>query len=963
MFHFDIKPIMKDLISKLKMYLRVIGALILFSAVIVSCSKQEVITIEKLQCEYTEDPLGIDVMQPRFSWILKSDSRGQIQSAYQVLVASSEKNLKAGNGDKWDSGKQESGQSVNVVYQGEALASGEKCWWKVRVWDKDGIESTFSEYATFEIGLLEESDWQGEWIGSEEDISSPLLRKAFTVDKKIDQARVYICGLGFYELFINGQRVGDHVHDPATTYYNNDQPFELGSRVLYATYDVTDYLKSGQNVLGVMLGNGWYSAEDDVAPSPSGFEPYGDRPILIMQMNLESEEGEVLHVVSDRTWKTSSGPVTYNDYCHGESYDARLEKTGWSAPDYDDAEWYQAQSVQAPSGRLVSQMLPPIKVIKSIEPVKIFNPKEGVYVYDFGQSFTGWAKLRAKGPEGTKVTIRYGEMVYEDGSLDNRSNMFNEPDTEEEYLQGIGKDKRWHHHVARQTDTYILKGQGEEIWEPGFTLHGFWYAEVTGFPGTPTLESLEGRFVRSAVEEAGKFSCSNELLNRIHQNILRSFMNSLQGMLISGLNRNERPAWMGNPGFVVEDYIYNYNTASFWSKWMNDMKDSQKPNGDLPVVTPLHWRRTFDSYDGDFIDWVSTYPILSWNVYWYYGDRRILQEHYEGLKRLVDIYTLRADDHIISTGISDHMEPQPEGFSWGTSNHTPHPLTSTAYHYYNTWILARAAGILDKSEDARHYTDLAEAIKDAFNREFFDETTNQYGTGSQTSNAMALYLRLVPDGREQAVLLNLVEDILINHDGHLSTGIIGTNALAQVLGKYGRAEVMYEITTQTTFPSWGEQVLKGATTLWEAWEGETYPQLSYDHYMFGNIEKFFYRDLAGIAPASPGYGRITIKPRIVEDLTYAKASVRTVRGPVAVDWKKSDDSLKMRVTIPVNSEATVSVPKLGFKNVVITENGETVWENGKFLDGVPGITAGSDDDDYVVFDVGSGSYHFNLTVN
>ena len=333
------------------------------------------------------------------------------------------------------------------------------------------------------------------------------------------------------------------------------------------------------------------------------------------------------------------------------------------------------------------------------------------------------------------------------------------------------------------------------------------------------------------------------------------------------------------------------------------------------------------------------------------------------MKKLVDFLTnLAEDDHIMRVPcFGDHMEPQPDGTSHGVGISTPTPLTSTAYYYFDAWILAQAAGILGNTEDAGHYADLAEKIRDAFNREFFDETTNQYATGSQGSNATALYMRLVPEEREQAVLENLVEEILINHNGHLSTGVLCSNALEQVLGEYGRADVMYEIATQTTFPSWGEQVLKGATTLWETWEGETDPQLSYDMYMFGSTEIFFYRDLGGIAPASPGYREINIKPRIVDDLTFVKASVGTVRGDVSVDWKKGEDSFEMRVTLPGNSKTRLSVPTLGFKNVVISESGGTFWKNGKFTREVPGINAGTESDDYVEFDVGSGYYYFHVT--
>jgi len=441
-------------------------------------------------------------------------------------------------------------------------------------------------------------------------------------------------------------------------------------------------------------------------------------------------------------------------------------------------------------------------------------------------------------------------------------------------------------------------------------------------------------------------------------------MSSLQDMPIGGVDRSEHPAWMGDPGFVAEDYIYNYDMANFWAKWLNDIKDSQKSNGDLPFVVPLHWRQISGHGDapyGVYVAWDSAYPLIVWYVYQYYDDQRVLQEHYDGLKRLVGFIGANAKNHIVSRCFGDHMEPQPDGTSSESPIHTSKALTSTAYYYFDAWIIAQAAKVLGKTEDAKRYTNLAETIKAAFNRKFFNQKTNQYSTASQTSNAMPLYFRMVPEGRENAVLKNLTDDILINHKGHLSTGIIGTNALAQVLGLHGKADVMYKIATQTTFPSWGEQILHGATTLWESWEAHTEPQLSLNMYMFGSVDKFFYRDRAGICSDAPGFKRIVIKPQPVGDLTYASGSVKTVRGIVSSSWKRTDDSVTLDVTTPVNSLANISVPKTGLRNVTITESGKTIWKNGEFLKGIPGITSGTEIKDDVTFETGSGSYTFVLT--
>ena len=490
----------------------------------------------------------------------------------------------------------------------------------------------------------------------------------------------------------------------------------------------------------------------------------------------------------------AGGPITYNDYCHGETYDARLEKPGWDKPGYDDSAWEQASLAEAPGGVMTAQALPPIRVMKTLKPVRTLRPNEGTYVFDFGQHFCGWCRLRLQGPGGAQVRLKHGACVYDDGTLDARSNLFDQGRTD---------------HVARQTDTYILKGEGTEVWEPRFTLHGFRYVEIKGYPGEPGPDSLEGRVVYSSVDTTGNFTCSNALINQIHHNICWTFTSSMQGFPQDAADRSERVGWLGDP--IAEDYIFNFDTACFWTKWADDLKDAQKPDGDIPVVCPLHWRRSHDAFRKMPV-WKSTYPLVVWYVYEFYDDERILTSHYDGMVKLVEFLRTKSRDHIISEGLGDHMEPQTDGTTSHRPLHTPPALTSTAYYYFDAWIVALAAKILGKSGDARDYGKLAAEIKEAFNREFLHRDTHQYASGSQTANALPLALDMVPEDRVEAVVKNLLDDIATRHNGHLSTGLIGTNALALALPRYGAADVLYGIATQTSFPSWGYQIERGATT-------------------------------------------------------------------------------------------------------------------------------------------------------
>ena len=917
----------------------------------------------ELKCEYAVNPLGVDVAQPRFSWEFSSSQRGQMQSAYQILVASSEEKLNTDIGDKWDSGKILSDKSVNITYEGSALASAEKCCWRVRCWDENDKASAYSKPAAFEMGIVEraacplEGDWEGKWIGADISISAPLLRKEFEIAKDIKQARAYISGLGWYELFINGEKIGDHVLDPATTDY--------AKRILYAPYDVTALLREGPNAVGVMLGNGWYS-------EPDFQRQYGDSPRLLLQMNIKFTDGSTTKIQTDETWKSSGGAITRNDLYGGETYDARLEKPDWSSVRYDDSDWADVVIKESPGGKMVSQLMPAIKVNQKIKPIKLTNPKPGVYVYDMGQLFGGWAKLHLKGSRDAKVIIKYADRISSESGLVDQ----------ERWLGG---------HSSPETDFYILKGDPEgEVYEPRFTYHPVRYVQIEGYPGELTPENIEGRVVYSAVDMSGDFHCSNPIINQIHQNVVWTLTNGLFGIPLDCLHR-EHWAWT-DPATIAGSIYPRKHMPLFWTKWLNDIKDAQRDDGAVPDIAP--------SYPTDRSDpaWGSNYPILVWYLHQYYGDDRILQEHYDGMKKWLDYLASIADNHIVTEGhYGDHLLPgKSPGEEEFISSETPPSLVWTGYYYRAASIVSQIADILGKPDDADYYSKLADNIKDAFNEKWLNKDINQYATGeavhevnnnplttplppfgrgnpfgkgearSQTANLFPLVLDIVPKENKDGVLKNIIEDIMVKHDGHLHTGNTGTTCMIDALTERGFGDVMYQVATTTTYPGWGYMVKEGATTIWEAWGRSNAAD---SMIMWATIDEFFYNDLAGIkgpdyhGPGymTPGFREIEIKPHVLGDLTFASASIRTMRGMVSSSWKNMDNSLTLEVSIPVNSQAKVSVPKTGLENIIVEEGGKTIWKDCAYVGGVVGITDGSESADYVTFDVGSGSYAFKLS--
>jgi alpha-L-rhamnosidase len=875
------------------------------------------------------------------SWVLESKQRAEKQTAYQILAATSEALLKSDSGDLWDTGKVASDQTLHIVYAGKTLSSCQRCYWKVRVWDKDGQASACSPPAYWEMGLLSPQDWQGQWIARTTDTNSlpaPLLRRAFTLDGKIKQARAYICGLGYYELHLNGQKVGDHLLDPGYTRYDK--------RALYVTYDVTDALRRGKNAVGVILGNGWYNVQTR-AVWDFHKAPWRAAPKLLMQLRVEYTDGRIETIGTDSRWTTSTGPITFDSIYGGETYDARAEKPGWDTPDYDElvgtrstasltplpkdgtrwnaslpeqsSEWAMARVVSPPGGKLVAQMMPPIKADRSIKPVKLTEPKPGVFVFDMGQNFAGFAELSLRGPAGTKVAMKYSERLGKDGMVD-RAGI-------QQHVARVDPNQQY------QTDTYFMKGKGLEIWHSRFDYHGFQYVEVTGFPGKPTLDTLRGVFIHSAIPVAGEFECSNPLLNRIWSAGRWSYLSNLQGIPTDCPHR-EKNGWTGDAHLAAEQGLLNYAPAAVYAKWINDLGDEQRPTGELPGIVPTSgWGYKW----GNGPAWDSAFLLIPFYLYEYCGDTKVLGDHYDGLKRYVDYLTSKAKGGIVDIGLND----------WApVKTTTPADITSTAYYYRDAQIVALAADLLGNDADARKYADLAAGIKTAFNEKFYHPDTMLYGNGSQTSLSCALYQGLVEPANKARVLNNLVAAV-DKSNGHIDTGILGAKYLLNALLENGRADVACRIASQKDLPSWGWWIEQGATTLWEQWNGAD----SRNHIMFGDISAWFYKALAGINPdpAAPAFKHFTIKPNLVGGLTSAHAGYDSVRGRIVSDWKTKGGRFDLTVTIPPNTTATVHVP---------VADSTSVKEGGKPAADTAGVSFLRVEAGRTLFEVGSGTYHF-----
>ncbi len=746
------------------------------------------------------------------------------------------------------------------------------------------------------------------------------LRKEFTSDKKVRHATVSYSGLGLSELYLNGDKVGDHVLSPGTT--------EYPKRVLYVTHDVTDKIKNGTNALGAILGNGrYYSMRSKVY---AGMPHYGF-PTLLLNLRIEYDDGSVQEIVSDGSWKlTADGPILANNEYDGEEYDARKEFADWNSVGFDDSKWQAAELVDVPEGVVAAQMIEPIRVVETLHPVKIAEPKPGVYIFDMGQNMVGWCQLKVTGPAGTKVTLRHAETINPDGTL---------------YLANL--------RGAKVTDVYTLKGDGTETWEPRFTYHGFRYVEVTGFPGKPTLDTLSGRVVHDDLEVVGQFACSNELLNQIYKNVVWGTRGNYRSIPTDCPQRDERQGWLGDRSEESKGESYLYDISALYSKWLGDMEDSQRASGSIPDVCPAQWPIYSDN-----VTWPSSSVIIPNMLYRQYGDAKIVASHYDSAKKWVDYMLGFVQDGIIDRDSYGDWCVPPEDptfiHSKDPARITDKALLATSYLYYDLRLMERYANMLGKKDDAKRFAKQAQELSTAFNKKFLKSDLGQYDNGTQTSCVLPLRFGLVPEGEQQKIFQHLVDKIEKHTNGHIGTGLIGGQYLNQVLSDHGRADLSYTIASQTDYPGWGYMISQDATTIWELWNGNTAdPTMnSHNHVMLvGDLVIWFYEYLAGIAPdaANPGFKHIVMRPHPVGDLQFVKASLRSPYGLIRSEWQQDGNAFDWQITVPPNTTATVYVP---------AQDADTVTESGRSAKSADGVKFVGTENDRAVFTVTSGDYHF-----
>ncbi len=916
--------------------LRFIGSFLLahFS---VFCFSQT-ISVTDPRCEYQTNPLGIDIARPHFSWVLQSALRAQKQTAYQLIVSNDYNAVLKGKGDVWETGKVPSAQSLQVQYNGQTLQPFTRYFWRVRVYDKIGRPSAWSTPAWFETAALQPSDWKAAWISDAKplptrhedfykDNPAPIFRKIFRLSKQVHSARLYISGLGYYKATINGRRVGKNFLDPGWTAY--------AKQVLYSTYDVTSHIRSGNNVVSVMLGNGWYN--------PLPLRMWGSKefrahlatgnPCLTAMMRITYTDGTTYAISTDKSWQVLQGPVLRNSVYLGEHYDARLEQSDERAQS-TAGNAVHAKETTGPQGTLTAQLQPPIKIIRTLVPKTIKETKSGTFVVDMGQNFAGVVRIRVKGKAGTCVRLRYGEDLDKAGNVNLMTGVAGQIKT--------GNGGPGAPHIAWQEDSYTLKGQGTETWNPEFTFHGFRYVEVSGWPGRPEPTDIDGLCLSADVSNAGHFNCSNNMFNRIAENSRWTFRNNLFSVQ-SDCPAREKLGYGGDMFCTTNAFSFNYNMANFYRKVMQDYIDEQRPSGAFTETAPFVGIADFGPAADDGsgpISFQIGVPNLMRHLYQFYGDIRPIETYYDNFKRQVDYLLAHATNNLLMIDISDHE----------SLDEKPTELTASAWLFYHVKLLVDFARVLNKTNDVEKYQPISENIKQALLRNMFTPATGTFANGTQTAQIFGLWFPFL-EGKERDAAMKQLKKAIDTRNGHLSTGIFATKMMFDVFRRADRNDVAYRIADQRDYPGWGYMIDNGATTLWETWaySDNTYSQ---DHPMFGSINEWFYRSLLGINPAAPGFEKIQIKPQPTGNLKHAEGYYNSVRGRIGSKWETDGHTFRLHVTIPANTTAEVWVPS----------SSNTVTESGIAIEKHKEISTLERRGNYAVVQIGSGNYHFEAAL-
>jgi alpha-L-rhamnosidase len=901
---------------------------------LISCSEKSRIKPTQLTCEYLKNPSVVDVRSPRLSWINISEEgdRGQKQTAWHIRVATAKSGLTSP--DLWDSDKVVSDESIRIEYMGKALTSSTECWWQVRTWDRDGNVSDWSEPAFWRMGLLDPSDWQAEWIGvpwqgeealpkppggpdampTEYPPPAPLLRKKFMINKQVKKAVAFVTGLGYFELYLNGDKIGDDVLVPNQTNYGKrpdliDQNIPLEDnfreyKVMYLAYDVKDMLNEGENVIGSILGNGFYNAPKYWAGS------YGS-PRFLGQLHITYDDGSEEIIKSDETWKVSKSAIMMDLVYHGEHYDARKEQPGWSTVDFNDIDWENAVLRKAPYGQLVAHTAHTDKITKKIAPVTIENIEDNTYKVDFGLEISGWLRLNnVEGPMGHKIEIEYHSNQY---SGDN---------------------------------SYIFNGNGPESYAARFNWFVFSAVTIKNWPGELKPEHLTAEAVNTWIEESAHFETSNPLFNEINKIWKRSQLDNMHGGIASDCPHRERAPYTGDGQVACVTVMHNYNARNFYQKWIQDILGAQNvETGYVPNGAP--WQPGC----GGGVAWGAAMVIMPWEFYLHYGSSDILEDNYKGMKEYVRyMQTWVNEDGIMfsqRTGKDGKVLKWFNLGEWVAPGETvPDEMVHTFYFWRCADLTARTAVALGRTDEASKYDELATRTKKAFQEKYYDEVMGSYGDGG--GNIFALKMG-VPDEQYEKVISSLKLGIERN-DKHIDTGIFGTQFFFEILAEHGMQDLAYEVINQRTEPSYGHWLELGSTTSREQWSTGG----SHNHPMFGGGLVWFYRKLAGMNadPSKPGYRHIIFKPQPVDDLSFVSYSNNTSYGLAGITWEKEKEEYTMEISVPVGSEATVFIPASEVEK--ITESGTNPMDN-------PEIQFIEIENNSAIFKVGSGNYHFEVS--